>query len=151
MKQQIFIIRGLPGSGKTTLAEILSKEGVMHAADDFFTTDDGSYNFDASKSPEAHSQCLARTKASIEAGEKNIVVHNTFTQRWEFQPYLALAEEQGCRITVISTYDGGCTDKELAERNVHKVPVEVIQKMRNRWEHDWKNAKKNSPWHRKSN
>lgn len=53
----IYIIRGAPGSGKTSLArQILAANPQGHAifeADDYFRTSDG-YKFDASKLQEAH-------------------------------------------------------------------------------------------------
>jgi len=37
-------------------------------------------------------------------------------------------------VRIIDLYDGGLTNDQLAARNVHKVPVVVIARMRARWE-----------------
>jgi adenylate kinase family enzyme len=55
MKQQLIIVRGIPGSGKSTFASSL---GIPHyEADQYFIGADGVYRFDFSKLGEAHRQC----------------------------------------------------------------------------------------------
>tara|TARA_B100001029_G_scaffold48840_1_gene38920 strand:- start:134 stop:583 length:450 start_codon:yes stop_codon:yes gene_type:complete len=146
----IILVRGISGSGKTTLASQLCKglgEGSeMVAADDFFMEGD-EYHFNPSDLPKAHAWCLQQARGALESGVC-VVVHNTFTQRWEMQPYIELAEELGVRMSVVSVYDGGCTDEELAERNSHGVPLDAIKGMRERFEVDWKSGNPVPPWMR---
>ena len=61
---------------------------------------------------------------------------------------LDLAEREGYQVFVISLFDGGCTDEELLHRNTHGVPLQAIQGMRERFEHDWKNADPRNPHER---
>ena len=49
------------------------------------------------------------------------------------------------RLVVMDLYDGGLTDSELAARNLHGVPEAGINRMRLRWEHDWKAGNPNPP------
>jgi predicted kinase len=143
-KHKLIIIRGLPGSGKTNLAKHISPHNV--AADDFFMKD-GVYKYESSKIKEAHSWCLEQTRQIFQKAkrdwtvvfrkEASVVVHNTFTKRWEIQPYIDLAEELDIDIVIISLFDGGCTDEQLFERNLHSVPITVIERMRIQFEHDW--------------
>ena len=51
----------------------------------------------------------------------NVVVHNTFTRRWEMKPYIDIADEFLCQVYIINLFDGGCDDEELEKRNVHNV------------------------------
>jgi len=151
----IMLVRGLPGSGKTSLTEMIripTSSGLMEkpvpcAADDFFLDEACNYIFDPKLLPEAHKYCQAIAHESMRM-DKSVVVHNTFTQRWEMEPYIQLAKEFGHRLIVISTFDGGCTDEQLAERNDHGVPLETISAMRERWEEDWGSSDPRPPWER---
>lgn len=139
------IIRGLPGAGKSTLAADLG--GPVFAADDFFLDPDGVYRFDPKLLPQAHAQCQENTRAALARGQ-NVSVANTFTQGWEFQPYLKIAKDTGAVVRVIDLFDGGLTDEALAARGLHGVPLAGIRAMRARYEHDWKAGDPRPPWER---
>ena len=85
MKKELYILRGLPGSGKSTIAESLG--GYNLEADTYFTDDDGEYNFDPSKLPEAHKWCQSMVEELMTENVERIVVSNTSTQEWEMTPY----------------------------------------------------------------
>ena len=57
IKPTLYIIRGLPGSGKSTLGVKLCGEGNTFAADDYFEDDTGVYNFDPTRLKDAHAWC----------------------------------------------------------------------------------------------
>ena len=137
----LILIRGLPGSGKTTLAELVAD--TVLSADQFFVDSDGSYNFDESKIAEAHQWCIDTARRYMTpdwVGHRKvtIAVANTFTQQWEMAPYISMALELGYRITVVSLFDNGMSDEELFERNTHDVPIDVIRDMRKDYEHAWR-------------
>ena len=119
----LILIRGLPGSGKSTLAKKLRYE---HLEADMFFEQDGEYKFNPALLREAHQWCQERTKQAMRMNWAGIVVSNTFTQRWEMDPYLKLAREHGYTVQIIE-----CKGKF---ENVHGVPAEAIEKMRQRWE-----------------
>jgi len=144
------LVRGISGCGKTTLARQLALGGrrKLIAADDFFMDEkSGEYIFNPSDLPKAHAWCQEEAESAMQQG-LHVIVHNTFTQRWEMEAYLQMGKRNGYRVTVVSVFDGGCTDEELAARNEHGVPLEGIMKMRERYEHDWRNGDPLPPWER---
>lgn len=140
----LILIRGLPGSGKTKIARTFDSE--IFEADDYFMKD-GVYSFDASKLAQAHQFCQENVRRKLNRYSE-VIVSNTFTQRWEMEPYFEIAADADCRVTVLSLFDAGLTDEELSARNVHGVPVSAISRMRARFEHDWRNANPLAPWDR---
>ena len=157
----MILIRGLPSSGKSTFAARFRGLGGCHyEADDYFRGEFGGYEFDPSKLSEAHSECQIDAKECL-MNKLDVIVANTFSQRWELEPYFLLAEKYTtkghslpCRdrlyvdVFVLDLFDGGLTDDELAARNTHGVPVDVIAAMRERWEHDWRSGNPIPPWER---
>lgn len=137
--RRLFLVRGLPGTGKTTLAHKIASPGQVFSADDYFTDASGVYRFDPSRLKEAHADCLDRAKAAMEQGESDIAVANTFTRLWEMKAYHEAALSRDYFVVEIDLYDGDLTDAELAERNVHGVPLDTISAMYSRYErHDYR-------------
>ena len=124
MTAQLYLIRGIPGSGKTTLAKKFLESGVVEyivAADDFMVDEKGEYSFDPKELKECHRECLHSAYQALSAGI-NTAVHNTFTRVWEMQTYLDL----GYPVTVIRC--------EGDYGNTHGVPDDVVSDMLYRFE-----------------
>lgn len=123
--KKLIIIRGLPGSGKTTFAHSLTT--AVFEADDFFTQPDGSYQFDRDKLKEAHQQCQMRVFRAMQSEVPIIAVSNTAVKRWEMKVYKAMAVAFEYEVTEI-------TMSQSLRPNIHGVPEEVIQRMKLTWE-----------------
>ena len=124
----LFIIRGLPGSGKSTFSLKLKEWGASHLAfetDSFFYDKEGVYHFDASQLSTAHEYCQQNTFLCLSKGF-NVSVSNTFVRKWEMQPYINFCKEKGHTFTIITC--------EGDYGNVHGVPQEVVERMRQKWE-----------------
>jgi predicted kinase len=123
--KELFLLRGVPGSGKTTLAESLGNMTIE--ADQYFTYN-GKYEFDASKLKDAHAWCQNAARVWMTNSVKRIIVSNTFTQEWEMQPYYDLAEKYGYRVysLIVENRHGGV--------NEHGVPEEKLEQMKQRFE-----------------
>jgi predicted kinase len=123
--KELFLLRGLPGAGKSTLAKSLNE--VYFEADQYFI-EFHEYKFDPTKLKYAHSWCQLRTEHAMEDESPRIVVSNTFTQEWEMEKYYKLAEKYGYRVyslIIENRHDG---------INEHNVPSDKIEQMRNRFE-----------------
>lgn len=135
---KLTIVRGISGSGKSTLAKKIvdsdeSGNTVMISADDFFTQDD-QYKFDFKLIKAAHAYCQGTAFYHLSRG-KNVVVHNTFTQRWEVGPYLEMAIDCGYEWDIVEPKTKWKNDPQAcSEKNVHGVPPATIEKMLARWE-----------------
>lgn len=132
--KHLIIYRGLPGSGKTTAARLRVGPENVYAADDFFTSGDGSYHWNAAKVPAAHQECQRRVAQAMFQGKPLIAVANTHVARRHCSPYEQMAVVNGYTVEVIDLFDAGLSDEDLAARNVHAVPVETIARMRRSYE-----------------
>lgn len=118
---KLILVRGLPGSGKSTLAKQL---GALHVeADMYFESNDG-YIFDPNDIPKAHTWCFETVSSHLPYTD--VVVSNTFTQLWEMQKYIYLALGNGHDFVVV------CMTNDYG--NIHGVPEETLQRMKDRWE-----------------
>ena len=121
---KLYLIRGLPGSGKSTIAAALGVE--VYEADQYFMVD-GVYRWDANRIYAAHQWCISNTRVSLREG-RSVAVANTFTTVKELRPYFEIARELGIVPTVIKA--------ENTFQNVHGVPQETLNRMRQRWQDD---------------
>lgn len=122
---RLILIRGIPGSGKSTYAKQYFNNHIHLEADMYFIQPDGSYDWTAEQLGKAHSWCLETTKIMLNNGQ-DVVVSNTFTTLKELNPYVTFAEQNDIPLAVfrmVSEYV-----------SVHPVPQVVIDKMKLRFE-----------------
>lgn len=122
----IYLVRGLPGSGKSTFAKSL---GLKHFEADMFFTHPitGEYEFNPRKISSAHDWCVENVELTMKGGE-SLVVSNTFTQEWEMKPYFELAEKYGYSIFSI------IIENRHEGKNIHDCPEDKVEVMRNRFQ-----------------
>lgn len=130
---ELILLRGIPGSGKSTLGDVIlhcpgSNPSDVLSADNFFIDHKGNYNFDVTKLKQAHNECQQKCAERMKLELSRIVVANTFTEKWEMESYYEMAERYGYRVhsLIVENRHNGV--------NIHDVPEEKLEQMKNRFE-----------------
>ena len=138
--QELIIMRGIPGSGKSTKANKIVAEGIIHSTDALVEAT-GDYNAHFAKMVELndwsahgrmHKRCFLDAKASMKEGISPVIVDNTNIKPKEARNYVEAALKLGLdenNIRVVDVGNGGCTAEELFKRNTHNVPLRVVERM----------------------
>jgi predicted kinase len=128
--KELFLLRGLPGAGKSTLAKSIGAKsiGSIHIEADQYFMENGVYKFDATKIKDAHIWCRHSVMDAMKHGFDKLIVSNTFTQEWEMDAYYLLAEEFGYRVfsLIVENRHNGI--------NLHDCPADKIEAMKTRFE-----------------
>jgi predicted kinase len=138
--QVLILMRGIPGSGKSTTARQLAKGGVIHSTDDlidaqgdyksFFDNMKSTNNFSALS--KMYSNNLKNAIKSMSDGISPVVIDNTNIRPSEMKSYVVAALELGFsdeNIKFENVGTGGASAEELAKRNLHGVPLDKINQM----------------------
>jgi len=148
---RVIVMRGVPGSGKTTAAMEIVKSYVAYgsyrhkivSADAYFVRlGNGRYAFDASLLSQAHAECF---KSFIEALQRKtdlVIVDNTNSTAVEMAPYMLGAAAYGYEAEYVTIH---CDPIVAAARNVHGVSEQVVVSMYERMLNErmppwWKSA-----------
>jgi predicted kinase len=144
--QKLIVMRGVPGSGKSTRALQLVGEGKIHSTDtlieelgdyqEFWDKMIESEDFSAHK--KLHTQNVRNARSSMLEGISTVIIDNTNLRPSEIKPYVRFALEHGYadeNIILENVGTGGQTAKVLAERNTHNVALKQINAMVCRFNH----------------
>ena len=122
--KNLILLRGLPGSGKSTFAKRICDQ---HVEADMYFMEGGEYKFDATKLKLAHEWCQNVTEEWMKKGY-NVVVSNTFTQSWEMDAYYELAKKYDYQVNSL------IVENRHMGVNEHGVPADKLEQMKNRFE-----------------
>lgn len=129
---QVIIMRGIPGSGKSTWI----KQNLIEAGQDWFIVSadhyhmiGGVYRYDPKNAGNAHAQCLRKFTEYLKRNEGcsgGIIVDNTNTTAWEIAPYYALALAFQCDVKIVRVH---CPLETALPRSIHDVPATRVWQM----------------------
>ena len=130
MTNNLVLIRGIPGSGKSTTARKMKEKNpeYVHIEADMFFMRYGEYRFQPERLREAHAWCQSYAEIELKLG-RTVIVSNTFTTIKELRPYFEIARRVLGKYPVVHTCHGKF-------ENVHGVPPEKIKQMSDRFAHD---------------
>lgn len=130
MKKTVVILRGLPGSGKTSLSKMFRAHQYI-SMDLFWTRGATPYKFDYEKLPEAIRWTRTQfSNALNSAGADLIVVDNTNYAKQHFQYFLDEADRVGATVHIVHV------ERPLEDlSNQHGVPEDKVLQMAEKWEH----------------
>lgn len=128
----MYIMRGVSGSGKSTMArQLAGPNGAIHSTDSYFMIG-GRYVFDPTKLADNHARNQASFELSLRRGISVVVCDNTNARIVHVLPYLRLAREYGYQIYVVEMAH---PDPQAASaRNAHGVTSDGVRRMISRWE-----------------
>lgn len=138
--QELIIMRGIPGSGKSTKAKSIVGQGVIHSTDDLIEKSGDYREFfaqmiaakDFTPLSRMHSQNLKDAITSMKSGKTPVIVDNTNIKHNEPKAYVMAALEMGFADNNIKFVDigaAGLEAQQLADRNSHGVPLDKIEMM----------------------
>lgn len=127
----VFIMRGVSGSGKSTIARAIQKvypSAVLCSADDYFMRE-GEYHFSADDLGSAHKYCQRLAEEAVRKDSNVIIIDNTNVKRWEMKFYMDLARQHLYRTVIVEPkLDWRNNPSLLASRNTHDVDENTIRK-----------------------
>lgn len=131
----LVIIRGMPGSGKTSfateLAYCVSKLQARFeicSADDFFYDNRGIYRYDRLRLHDVHMQCQERCSEAIRRGVDCVIIDNSNLGAREYDPFVNMAVRSKRYNVQLVEFD--CRDPEQADellrRTRHNIEQHVL-------------------------
>jgi predicted kinase len=106
----VIILRGLPGSGKTTMAaelaylsqRIYGRPTRICSADEYLYNDQGDYEWSRERVVAAHNCCFDEFKESLDNNVFTVIVDNTNIRHDEYEPYAAEARLAGYCVVFVT-------------------------------------------------
>ena len=134
MAKELFILRSVPGAGKSTIAELIAgSNGIICCADDFLINSEGEYEWSPERVYVAHIKCKEKCENAMKNAfsanwmESRIVIANTNYNSSEYKPYVKMAEEFGFRVhfLIVENRHGGTDSHNVSEEIKDKMEASI--------------------------
>ena len=127
-----YIMRGVPGSGKTPRAtELAGAHGKVHSTSDYFVVD-GEYRFNPKEQARNHADNYDAFVESLAFGVTPVICDNTNVRHREYTCYVQVAQDYGYDVKIVVMPH---PDPEIASTlGAHHVPASQIERMIKNWE-----------------
>jgi predicted kinase len=132
MTRTLYIIRGLPSAGKSTLAKDLSPNWNT-SLDDFRVNTTAAPTYDPNTYPLLVARVQQLVTQWMKEGRTPIAAANVNWSRSDVNDWLLLAASYGYRAAVVHV-ETDLTDEQLAARSETKAPIDAIRRFRERWQ-----------------
>lgn len=122
----LHLVRGVPGSGKSTFAH-RQWPAVLHLENDMFCEIDGQYQWSKERVKTAINLCTSMVDMALKNG-CDVVVANTFTKKRYIAAYEKIALENGAKFEVYR-----CSGNF---QNTHRLSPSMVESFKKAME-DW--------------
>ena len=127
-KPTLYLIRGVPGSGKSSFAQSLLDKFVVqriYEADQYFVQN-GEYQFDPTHLEQAHNDCKRKTWLALYEG-MSVAVSNTSCTEWEVETYAIIARETEANFVSV------IIENRHEGKNIHGCPDAKVEQMKRKF------------------
>ena len=132
MTKRVYILRGPSGCGKTSWRESYVANNKVGQVSRVISMDDARYQlidgqttyvYDPKQNGELAAQCWSRfARAMMDPIVGTIVVDNTHTTKWQWEPFVMTAKIGGARVSVVDfVTDSVAVAKILASRYLRSL------------------------------
>eukprot|EP00826_Nyctotherus_ovalis_P056470 TRINITY_DN7630_c0_g1_i2.p1 TRINITY_DN7630_c0_g1~~TRINITY_DN7630_c0_g1_i2.p1 ORF type:complete len:165 (-),score=77.65 TRINITY_DN7630_c0_g1_i2:145-639(-) len=128
-----FIMRGIPGSGKTIVAKkLIENGGVIHTPGVHFVDKEGGVNYDPSRLSDIKEKTFKAFCASVEKGQEVVVLDDSNLTSREYFHFLKKARDAGYLVAVVDMVQPDI--EEAQKRNSYGIDKKALNEMATKWE-----------------